>query len=96
MVLNPRRPLTRSLVNTGAIVVNDTIFALSSGAEGVSGVAIIRISGPDAGYCLDSLTKKAAKFPKPRVATLRHLVSPTTLEVLDHAMVQSNCNSLVT
>ena len=66
---------------------NDTIFALSSGAEGVCGVAVIRISGPNARFCLESLTKKTEKFPKPRVATLRHLISPSTGEVLDHAMV---------
>lgn len=69
---------------------NDTIFALSSGAEGVSGVAIIRVSGPSARHCLESITKKSAAFPKPRMATLRHLVSPSTQEVLDHAMVRKH------
>ena len=92
-VLSPRKTRTaicsRLVTTTGASHSNnnDTIFALSSGSEGVSGVAIIRISGPNARHCLESLTKKTATFPQPRMASLRHLVSPTTQEVLDHAMV---------
>lgn len=67
--------------------LNDTIYAVSSGTSGVSGVSIIRISGPNSRKCLESLSKKESSFPKPRVASLRHLVSPATGEVLDHAMV---------
>ena len=45
-----------------------TIYALSSG-PGVSGVAIIRISGSETSEVIKSLTKK--DLPKPRMATLR-------------------------
>tara|TARA_Y100000741_G_scaffold349155_1_gene318021 strand:- start:368 stop:511 length:144 start_codon:yes stop_codon:yes gene_type:complete len=44
-----------------------TIYALSSG-PGVSGVAIVRISGNEASDVIKSLTGK--EIPKPRVATL--------------------------
>tara|TARA_Y100000816_G_scaffold280614_1_gene254191 strand:- start:388 stop:552 length:165 start_codon:yes stop_codon:yes gene_type:complete len=43
-----------------------TIYALSSG-PGVSGVAIVRISGNEASDVIKSLTGK--EIPKPRVAT---------------------------
>ncbi|MBM3776089.1 MAG: tRNA uridine-5-carboxymethylaminomethyl(34) synthesis GTPase MnmE [Acidobacteria bacterium] len=46
-----------------------TIFALSSGA-GPAGVAVIRISGPEAGPVLERLS---GRLPKPRVATLTRL-----------------------
>jgi len=45
-----------------------TIYALSTG-PGVSGVAIIRISGTEASTVIKLLTGK--EIPKPRVATLR-------------------------
>lgn len=45
-----------------------TIFALASGA-GVSGVAVIRISGPDAGPAIAALTGRP--LPVPRQAALR-------------------------
>ena len=45
-----------------------TIFALSTG-PGISGVAIIRVSGPEASTVIETLTGK--EIPKPRVATLR-------------------------
>ena len=44
-----------------------TIYALSSG-PGISGVAIIRISGTDTKTVISKITK--GSFPKPRVATL--------------------------
>ena len=47
-----------------------TIYALSTG-PGVSGVAIIRISGPETINIVKSLTSK--KIPPPRVATLRKI-----------------------
>ena len=40
-----------------------TIYALSTGV-GASGVAIIRISGPDTSFLIKALTNKA--LPKPR------------------------------
>ena len=45
-----------------------TIYALSSG-PGISGVAVIRISGPEAKNVINELTK--GKFPEPRIATLK-------------------------
>ena len=43
-----------------------TIYALSTG-PGTSGIAIIRISGPQTSSVVESLTGK--KMPKPRMAT---------------------------
>ena len=47
-----------------------TIFALSSG-PGVSGVAIIRVSGPETRNVINILTNQ--QLPAPRVATLRKI-----------------------
>ena len=47
-----------------------TIYALSTG-PGVSGVAIVRISGPEASIAIKLLTKK--DLPTPRIATLRKI-----------------------
>ena len=70
----------------------DTIFALSSGPLSKTGVAVIRISGPDSRRCLQTLiTKdpdtKAPTFPEARRASLRKLYDPKTKDVLDHALV---------
>ena len=62
---------------------SDTIFALSSG-HGRSGVAVIRISGPEAGAAVDRM---AAPRPKPRFAAFRKIKHPHTGEVLDEALV---------
>jgi tRNA modification GTPase len=50
--------------------MNDTVFALSS-APGRAGVAVIRVSGPDAGPSLRALTGRA--LPSPRLAILCEL-----------------------
>ncbi len=47
-----------------------TIFALASGA-GVSGVAVVRVSGPQAGVAVTALTGRP--LPSPRQAALRRL-----------------------
>ena len=47
-----------------------TIYALSSG-PGTSGIAVIRISGPEASLVIKKLTEK--NIPEPRVATLRKI-----------------------
>ena len=47
-----------------------TIFALSSG-PGISGVAIIRISGNQTSLVIKSLTGRA--LPTPRMATIRKI-----------------------
>jgi tRNA modification GTPase len=61
--------------------LRDTIFALSSGAP-PAGVAIIRISGPNAGEALVAL---ARRLPKPRVATFRQL--RVEGELLDNSVI---------
>ena len=61
-----------------------TIYALSTG-PGVSGVAIIRISGPQASNIIKSLTSK--KIPSPRVATLRKINNINTSELIDEGII---------
>lgn len=60
-----------------------TIFALSS-APGRAGVAVVRLSGPRAGMVLNVM---AGKRPKPREATGRKIVHPTTGELLDRGVI---------
>ena len=52
------------------------IYALSTG-PGVSGVAIVRISGQEASKAIKLLTKK--DLPAPRIATLRKINNINTL-----------------
>ncbi len=61
-----------------------TIYALSSG-PGVSGVAIIRISGSETSEVIKSLTKK--DLPKPRMATLRKINNINTSELIDEGII---------
>ena len=61
-----------------------TIFALSSG-PGVSGVAVVRISGPEASNVIKSLTGK--EIPKPRMATLRKINNINTSELIDEGII---------
>ena len=62
--------------------MRDTIFALSSGAP-PSGVAVIRISGPDVRFGLETVV---GKVPEPRVAKLARLRDQSGA-VLDHGLV---------
>jgi len=62
--------------------VNDTIFALSSGAPPAA-IGVIRVSGPQAGTALRTLT---GKLPSPRQARLARLRGGGG-EVLDAALV---------
>jgi tRNA modification GTPase len=64
----------------------DTVFALSSGSTIKSGVAVIRVSGPHASYCLERLSPKQS-FPPPRVASLRNLYCHESNKHLDKALV---------
>ena len=57
-----------------------TIFALSSG-PGISGVAVIRISGKETSEILKLLTKK--NLPKPREATIKKIIDPNSSELID-------------
>ena len=61
-----------------------TIFALSSG-PGISGVAIIRISGQEASNVIKLLTGK--EIPQPRVATLRKINNINTSELIDEGII---------
>ena len=62
--------------------MNDTIFALSSGAPPAA-IGVIRVSGPQAGVALRTLT---GKLPSPRQARLAQLRGGDG-EVLDAALV---------
>jgi tRNA modification GTPase len=61
----------------------DTIVALASGA-GRAGVAVVRLSGPQAAAALTALTDQPA--PEPRRAALRRFHHPTTGELLDQGL----------
>lgn len=60
-----------------------TVAALSSGLV-PSGVAVIRISGPQTQFALETLS---GSVPEPRFASLRTLKDPRTGAVLDQALV---------
>jgi tRNA modification GTPase len=60
-----------------------TIYAPAS-ATGVAGVAVVRVSGPQAGAALRAL---AQKLPTPRMATRARLIDPADGGPLDDALV---------
>ena len=61
-----------------------TIFALSSG-PGISGIAVIRISGEGVSNIITKLT--GMQLPKPRVATLRKINKINTSELIDEGII---------
>jgi len=61
-----------------------TIFALSTG-PGISGIAIIRVSGEDTKKIIELLTNKMV--PEPRVATLRKINKINTSELIDEGII---------
>jgi len=61
-----------------------TIYALSSG-PGVSGIAVIRVSGEETLRVIKLLTGK--KVPTPRVATLRKINKINTSELIDEGII---------
>src|SRR5712691_8794595 len=61
---------------------HDTIFALSSGPPPAA-IAVIRISGPNARFGLETLIRR---LPPPRRASLAKLFDPTTGAVLDEGL----------
>jgi len=61
-----------------------TIFALSSGI-GVAGIAVIRISGPEAKNVILKLTK--APFPKPKLATLKKINNINNSRPIDEGII---------
>jgi len=61
-----------------------TIYALSSG-PGISGIAVIRISGENTSKVIELMTGK--RVPKPRVATLRKINKINTSELIDEGII---------
>ena len=61
-----------------------TIYALSTG-PGISGIAIIRVSGEDTKRVIKLLTNTA--LPEPRVATLRKINKINTSELIDEGVI---------
>ena len=61
-----------------------TIYALSTG-PGISGVAIIRISGPDTSEVIKKLTQD--NLPEKRKATLRKINKINTSELIDEGII---------
>ena len=68
-----------------------TIYALSSG-PGVSGIAVIRVSGSKTEEIILSLTN--GSLPKTKEATLKKIINPKNGELIDsgnHNLLISNC-----
>jgi len=61
-----------------------TIYALSSG-PGISGIAVIRISGQETAKAIELLTGKTP--PTPRMATLRKINKFNTSELIDKGII---------
>ena len=61
-----------------------TIYALSTG-PGISGIAIVRVSGDDTKKIIKLLTNAA--LPKSRVATLRKINKINTSELIDEGII---------
>jgi tRNA modification GTPase len=64
-------------------MTSDTIFALSSG-QPPAALAVVRISGPEAGQAMQQL---AGRLPRPRHASLATLHDPADGGVLDQALL---------
>src|SRR5258707_15197998 len=60
----------------------DTIFALSSGRPPAA-IAVVRISGPRAGFALE---QTIGRVPQPRRAALARVRDPASGEVIDEAV----------
>ena len=61
-----------------------TIYALSSG-PGISGVAVVRVSGTDTSEVIKQITKE--DLPPPRVATLKKFNKIDTNELIDEGVI---------
>ena len=61
-----------------------TIYALSTG-PGISGVAVIRISGPDTKEVIKKLT--SSNLPTPRLATIKKFKKINTNELIDEGIL---------
>ena len=61
-----------------------TIYSLSSG-PGISGIAVVRVSGQETSKVIKLLTGKSV--PSPRVATLRKINKIDTFELIDEGII---------
>ncbi len=61
-----------------------TIYALSSGS-GLSGIAVIRVSGPKTKKVLKNMT--FLPIPSPKVASIRKFINPETKELIDQGIL---------
>ncbi len=61
-----------------------TIYALSSG-PGISGIAVIRLSGRNSKKVIEKLTKE--KAPKPRYASVRKIYKLNNEELIDEGLI---------
>ena len=61
-----------------------TIFALSSG-PGLSGIAVIRVSGPNTKKVLKNMT--ILPIPSPKVASIRKFINPKTKDLIDQGIL---------
>ena len=61
-----------------------TIYALSSG-PGVSGIAVIRVSGKNTAQVVKTLTR--SKLPAPRMATLKKFNKNGAKELIDEGVL---------
>ena len=61
-----------------------SIYALSTG-PGISGIAVVRVSGKETSRVIQLLTGK--NVPKPRVATLRKISKVNTSELIDEGII---------
>ena len=61
-----------------------TIYALSTG-PGVSGIAVVRVSGKEAAEVVKQLT--GDDLPSPRVAVLKKVKNSNTNEMIDEGIV---------
>ncbi|KAI5957521.1 MSS1 [Candida theae] len=79
-----RRLCTSRLHSTSLNPLQPTIYALST-PFAKSAIAVVRISGPQASYVFEELTKSKAP-PQHRVAKVRKLYSVTDSRLLDEAL----------
>jgi tRNA modification GTPase len=86
----PCSPQCRSLSTAlSSSAAADPIFALSS-APGVAAIAVFRLSGQGVKAAAQRLLRhpqgSGASLPRPRVASVRHVVHPVTGQLLDEAL----------
>ena len=61
-----------------------SIYALSTG-PGISGIAVVRVSGKETSRVIELLTGKSV--PKPRIATIRKINKINTSELIDEGII---------